>query len=39
MKEVINYIRKEMVLKLDFERMDFKVGYVWIAILLIKIIF
>lgn len=39
MREVINYIRKEMVLKLDFERMEFRVGYVWVAIILIKIIF
>jgi hypothetical protein len=39
MKDLFNYLRKEMVLKLDFERMEFKIGYVWVVIILLKIIF
>jgi hypothetical protein len=38
MQKTINYIRKELVLRLDFVNMDFEIGLVWIAIILIKII-
>jgi hypothetical protein len=38
MQKTINYIRKELVLQLDFVNMDFRIGFVWIAIILIKII-
>lgn len=38
MQKIINYIRKELVLQLDFVNMDFTIGLVWIAIILIKII-
>lgn len=28
---IIDFLRKELVLSLDFEKMDFKVGLIWIA--------
>ena len=32
MKKIINKIKKELVLKLDFVNMEFEIGWIWIIL-------
>jgi hypothetical protein len=35
---IIKEIRKEMVLKLDFVKLEFEIGLVWVILFIIKIL-
>lgn len=37
--KIIKWIIKELVLKIDFEKNEFECGYVWLSLIIIKLIF
>ncbi len=37
-KNIVSEIRKEMVLKFDFVKLEFEMGWVWVIILIVNLI-
>ena len=37
--KIENWIKKELVLKIDFVKNEFAIGWVWVVLILIKLVF